>query len=89
MWPALHILRVFFNFSDNVDTVRFPISVFPSRFADKLLVNGIFGAFNTVIYIGIRWIDAGDDPAAFVPFYNTSSICYIMVLPDSVFPSDL
>lgn len=89
MRPALRILRVFFNFSDNVDTVRFPISVFLSEFADKLLVNGIFGAFNTVIYICIHWIDAGDDPAAFVPFYNTSSVCYIMVLPDSVFPSDL
>lgn len=88
MWPALRILRVFFNFSDNVDTVRFPISVF-SGFADKLLVNGIFGAFNTVIYICIRWIDAGDNPAAFVPFYNAFPICYIMVLPDSVFPSDL
>ena len=88
MWPALHILRVFFNFSDNVDTVRFPISVFLSWFADKLLVNGIFGAFNTVIYIGIRLIDVGDDPAAFVPFYNAFPICYIIVLL-SVFPFDL
>ena len=89
MWPALRILRVFFNFSDNADTMCFPISVFLSGFADKLLVNGIFGAFNTVIYIGIRLIDVGDDPAAFVPFYNAFLICYIMVLPDSVFPSDL
>ena len=88
MWPALHILRVFFNFSDNVDTVRFPISVFLSGFADKLLVNCIFSAFNTVIYIGIRWIDVGDDTAAFVPFYNAFLICYIIVLL-SVFPSDL
>lgn len=88
MRPALRILRVFFNFSDNVDTVRFPISVFLSGFADKLLVNGIFGAFNTVIYICIRWIDAGDNPAAFVPFYNAFPICYIMVSL-SVFPFDL
>ena len=89
MWPALHILRVFFNLSDNVDAMCFSIGVFLSRFADKLLVNGIFGAFNTVIYIGIRLIDVGDNPATFIPFYNTSSICYIMVLPDSVFPFDL
>lgn len=88
MWPALHILRVFFNFSDNADTVCFPISVFLSGFADKLLVNGIFSAFNTVIYICIHWIDAGDDPAAFVPFYNAFPICYIMVSL-SVFPFDL
>ena len=89
VWPALRILRVFFNLSDNVNTVCFSIGVFLSGFADKLLVNRIFGAFNTVIYIGIRWIDVGDNPATFIPFYNTSSICYIMVLPDSVFPSDL
>jgi hypothetical protein len=88
VWPALHILRVFFNFSDNADTVCFPISVFLSGFADKLLVNGIFSAFNTVIYICIHWIDAGDDPAAFVPFYNAFPICYIMVSL-SVFPFDL
>ena len=66
MWPALRILRVFFNFSDNVDTVRFPISVFLSWFADKLLVNGIFSAFNAVIYICIRWIDIGDNPWTYV-----------------------
>ena len=88
MWPALHILGVFFNFSDNVDTVRFHISVFLSGFVDKLLVNGIFSAFNTVIYICIRWIDVGDDPAAFVPSYNAFLICYIIVLL-SVFPFDL
>lgn len=80
--------KSFLQFSDNVDTVCFPISVFLSGFADKLLVNGIFGAFNTVIYIDIRWIDAGDDPAAFVSFYNAFPICYIMVLL-SVFPFDL
>lgn len=89
MWPALHILRVFFNFSDNVDAMCFSIGVFLSGFANKLLVNGIFSAFNAVIYICIRWIDIGDNPATFIPFYNTSSICYIMVLPDSVFPFDL
>lgn len=88
MWPALCILRAFFNLTNNLNTMCVPLGVFLSGFADKLLVNGIFGAFNTVIYIGIRWIDAGDDPAAFVPFYNAFPICYIMVLL-SVFPFDL
>ena len=89
VWLALRILRTFFNLTNNMNTMCFPLGIFLSRLADKSLVNGIFGTFNTVIYIGIRLIDVGDKPATLIPFYDASSICYIMVLSDSVFPSDL
>lgn len=89
VWPALRILRTFFNLTNNMNTMCFPLGIFLSGFADKLLVNGIFSTFNAVIYIGIRWIDVGDNPTAFVPFYNAFSIYYIIVLFAGVFPSDL